>query len=221
MREKQKKKELEERLAQLQGQMIMGGTKDNLQQTTAFRAALKEQRDRIRKEYESKLKAIEREREGIEEERAQVDRYKQLLLKQRDIMIALTQRLNERDEQIMALQDELDAYDRHQKGKWSTDYADNNRERILMFTCRPGNKNAELEEKLDEKTAALIHLQRVTIEHNAKSPEKSNELSKALGDWAIRRAPCLSLVTQCTSSSSNRRHRSRFRLKCRSVSQFR
>lgn len=34
----------------------------------------------------------------------QVDRYKQLLLKQRDIMIALTARLNERDEQIMALQ---------------------------------------------------------------------------------------------------------------------
>ena len=46
----------------------------------------------------------------IEEEKAQVDRYKQLLLKQRDIMIALTQRLNERDEQIVALQDELDAY---------------------------------------------------------------------------------------------------------------
>ena len=34
----------------------------------------------------------------------QVDRYKQLLLKQRDIMIALTQRLVERDEQIMSLQ---------------------------------------------------------------------------------------------------------------------
>jgi hypothetical protein len=33
-----------------------------------------------------------------------VDRYKQLLLKQRDIMIALTARLNERDEQIMTLQ---------------------------------------------------------------------------------------------------------------------
>ena len=52
----------------------------------------------------------ERERETIEEEKAQVDRYKQLLLKQRDIMIALTQRLVERDEQIMSLQDELDAY---------------------------------------------------------------------------------------------------------------
>lgn len=54
--------------------------------------------------------AQERERETIEEEKAQVDRYKQLLLKQRDIMIALTQRLVERDEQIMSLQDELDAY---------------------------------------------------------------------------------------------------------------
>ena len=45
----------------------------------------------------------------------QVDRYKQLLLKQRDIMIALTARLNERDEQILTLQEELEAYDVHQK----------------------------------------------------------------------------------------------------------
>jgi kinesin family protein 3/17 len=34
----------------------------------------------------------------------QVDFVKELLLKQRDIMIALTQRLCERDEQILALQ---------------------------------------------------------------------------------------------------------------------
>lgn len=30
-------------------------------------------------------------------------------------MIALTQRLNERDEQILAMQEELEAYDRHQR----------------------------------------------------------------------------------------------------------
>lgn len=44
-----------------------------------------------------------------------MDRYKQLLLKQRDIMIALTTRLNERDETIIQLQEELDAYDRIHK----------------------------------------------------------------------------------------------------------
>ena len=41
-----------------------------------------------------------------------MDRYKQLLLKQRDIMIALTTRLNERDDTIIQLQEELEAYDR-------------------------------------------------------------------------------------------------------------
>ena len=46
---------------------------------------------------------------------SQVDRYKALLVKQRDIMIALTGRLNERDEQLLRLQEELEAYDSHQK----------------------------------------------------------------------------------------------------------
>jgi tRNA G18 (ribose-2'-O)-methylase SpoU len=133
MREKQEKKRLEERITMLQSQVIMGGADKtnigNWQEVPAFRNALKEHQERIRAEYDSRLAELEKERETIEEEKAQVDRYKQLLLKQRDIMILLTQRLNERDEQIMALQDELDAYDRHQR---------------------------ELEEKLDEKTAALI-----------------------------------------------------------------
>ncbi|KAH7488319.1 uncharacterized protein KRP23_2270 [Phytophthora ramorum] len=169
MREKEEKKRLEQRISALTSQMLMsnqrrltpsigaglGGEGDV--EDPLIRDAIKEHQDRIRQEYECRLADLEKERETIEEEKAQVDRYKQLLLKQRDIMIALTQRLNERDEQITALQDELDAYDRHQK---------------------------ELEEKLDEKTAHLIHLQRVAMEHNASSPGKIDaELLKALGDW--------------------------------------
>lgn len=118
---------------------------------------MKEQQEKLSKEYEFKLADLERERESIEEEKAQVDRYKQLLLKQRDIMIALTQRLVERDEQIMALQDELDAYDRHHK---------------------------ELEEKLDEKTAMLIKFQRISMEINTSSPYKNEELNQALASWS-------------------------------------
>lgn len=59
-----------------------------------------------------KMQEIEKERIQIEEDKQQVDRYKQLLLKQRDIMIALTSRLNERDETIIQLQEELEAYDK-------------------------------------------------------------------------------------------------------------
>ena len=46
---------------------------------------------------------------------AQADRYRGLLLRQRDIMTALTGRLNERDEQLLRLQEEVEAYDAHQK----------------------------------------------------------------------------------------------------------
>ena len=172
MREKEEKKRLEQRIAMLMGQMIKGdksqeetATGDAIvqQQATglgsegeqggqAFHVMMKEQQEKLRQEYDGKLAEIERERESIEEEKAQVDRYKQLLLKQRDIMIALTQRLVERDEQIMALQDELDAYDRHHK---------------------------ELEEK-DEKTALLIKFQRISLEMNTSSPFKNEELSAAL-----------------------------------------
>ena len=61
------------------------------------------------------MQEIERERCLIEEDKAQADKLKQLLMKQRDIMIALTSRLNERDETIIQLQEELDAYDRIHK----------------------------------------------------------------------------------------------------------
>jgi kinesin family protein 3/17 len=52
-------------------------------------------------------------------------------------MIALTARLNERDEQIMTLQEELEAYDRHQR---------------------------LLEDNLDSKTAEIIQLRRAALE---------------------------------------------------------
>lgn len=46
------------------------------------------------------MNELEKERHTIEEDKAQVDRYKQLLVKQRDIMIALTARLNEKHETV-------------------------------------------------------------------------------------------------------------------------
>jgi hypothetical protein len=64
-------------------------------------------------DYAMRLDELDKERQVIEEDKAQVDRYKQLLLKQRDIMLNLTTRLNERDETILQLQEEIDAYDAH------------------------------------------------------------------------------------------------------------
>lgn len=54
--------------------------------------------------------------EGVEEgsiDEQNLDRYKRLLLKQREIMIALTQRLVERDEQIVRLKEQLNGKSKH------------------------------------------------------------------------------------------------------------
>lgn len=128
--EKEEKRKLEKRIKEMSSQLLVGGRK--VEDTPQFRHAVAEQ-ERICKEYAAKLSELEKERSTIEEDKAQVDRYKQLLLKQRDIMIALTQRLHERDEAIIALQDEFDKYDRR---------------------C------AELEDALDQKTAQCLALQR-------------------------------------------------------------
>ncbi|KIZ07666.1 Osmotic avoidance abnormal protein 3 [Monoraphidium neglectum] len=138
MREKEEKRQLEAKIASMQGQLLIGGTKP--EDSPTFRTLLAKEHKRIRGEYESRLRELEAERQLFEEDLAQVDRYKQLLLKQRDIMIALTARLNERDEQIMTLQEELEAYDKHQR---------------------------LLEDQLDGKTAELIGLRRAALEAEA------------------------------------------------------
>jgi hypothetical protein len=121
MLEREEKMRLEEKIRLMNSQMLTGGKK--IEETPQFRVALEKKHKQIREFYDEKLKEIERERNQIEEEKTQVDRYKQLLIKQRDIMIALTNRLNERDETIIQLQEELDAYDKiHRETEANIEY---------------------------------------------------------------------------------------------------
>ena len=74
MFEKEEKKRLEEKIKMMNSQLLIGGKK--IEDTPQFRSALEEKQKLIRQEYEMKLQDIERERNMIEEDKAQVDRYK-------------------------------------------------------------------------------------------------------------------------------------------------
>ncbi|PSC74516.1 Kinesin-II 95 kDa subunit [Micractinium conductrix] len=150
MRHKQAMAALQTRIASMQSQLLVGGQK--IEDTPQFRTMLAKEQARIRQQYEDRLRELESERQSVQEDKAQAERYKALLLKQRDIMIGLTQRLNERDEQILALQAELEAYDSHQK---------------------------KLEDALDQKTAELIALRRAAMEHNSKAAVRDAALDRA------------------------------------------
>jgi kinesin family protein 3/17 len=112
--EKEEKRRLEERIRMMSSQLILGGKK--VEDTPQFILALEEKQVALKQEYEIKLRELEKERHQIEDDKVQIDRYKQLLLRQRDIMIALTVRLNERDETILLLQDELETIEKRSKG---------------------------------------------------------------------------------------------------------
>eukprot|EP01079_Euglenida_sp_SAG-EU17-18_P003130 gene3130-607_t len=107
-------------------------------------------------------------RQAADEERQAVhlaDKYKTLLLKQRDIMIALTARLNEKDESILGLQEEIDAYDMQHR---------------LM------------EEMLDRKTANLVPIESGSSlghsgsSHDADSPAGSSSAAVLSPEEKVR-----------------------------------
>ena len=93
---------LEKKIKALRSQMLVGG--QEIEDTPQFQSALEEKQRLIRMEYEGKLGELERESQQLQDDKVHVERYKHLLLKQRDIMIGLTSRLNERDETIISMQ---------------------------------------------------------------------------------------------------------------------
>jgi len=94
----------------MNSQVILGGHK--IEETPQFKNALAEKHSKLLKEFDLKFKDVEKERQQLEIDKAEVEKYKQLLLRQRDIMIQLTNKLNERDEALVQFQEEVDAYDK-------------------------------------------------------------------------------------------------------------
>jgi len=107
---REEKKSLEKKIEMMNSQMIAGGHK--IEDTLIFKTALQNQHNLLVKEFDKKIHELSKEKQQEEEDKQQVMRYKQLLLKQRDIMIALTTKLNERDDTIEQLHEEVDAYDK-------------------------------------------------------------------------------------------------------------
>jgi len=105
IQEKQEKVILEQKL---KGMGIPEFTEEEIQNTPQFKSAFEKAVKELEK---TKFAELEREKEAIQHDKQNIERYKQLLLRQRDIMIGLTTRLNERDEYISQLQQDLDTYD--------------------------------------------------------------------------------------------------------------
>jgi kinesin family protein 3/17 len=93
---------LQGRIAAMQSQLLVGGQR--VEETPAFRTLLAAEQARIRGTYDARVAELEAERAGMAAGRAAAERLRALLLKQRDVMVALSQRLGERDGEVLELQ---------------------------------------------------------------------------------------------------------------------
>ena len=96
--ERNEKLKLENKLRLMNLQMIKGGEK--IEETPQFKSALQEKQTLLEKDFQQRIKQIEKEKEQIEDSKSQVEAYNKLLYQQRDIMNKLTISLNEKDELI-------------------------------------------------------------------------------------------------------------------------
>ena len=91
----------------MNSQLLIGGT-HKMEDTPQFRSALEKRQLMLMKEFDQKLQEFDSDRDTIDHD----FKYKTLLLKQRDIMVALTTKLNERDEALVQLQDQVEVYEK-------------------------------------------------------------------------------------------------------------
>ena len=130
---------LQNRITSMQSQLLIGGQK--VEDTPAFRTLLAAEQSRIREQYAVRLAELENERRSVAEDRAAAERLKSLLLKQRDVMVALTQRLAERDKEVLELQAAVEAAE---------------------------GRSKEAEDTLDNRMAELIAARKSAVVHDAK-----------------------------------------------------
>lgn len=62
----------------------------------------------IREQYEAKIEELEFARQAAEDEKDEVEGYKDLLTKQREVMVSLSRRLAERDARIIELEEDIE-----------------------------------------------------------------------------------------------------------------
>ena len=109
LEEREERKKLERKISMMNSQFISGGHK--MEETQNIKSTIETHQNLLIQEFDKKIQDLSRDKETAEVDKQKVERYKSLLLKQRDIMIQLTEKLNERDDIIDELHDEIEVYD--------------------------------------------------------------------------------------------------------------
>ena len=103
--ERDEKQRLEEKIKMMNLQMITGGQK--IEDNPQFQTALQEKQSKLEENFKQKLMEIEKEREQLEDSKAQVEAYNKLLYNQRGVVDELISSSKQKDEQISKMESQI------------------------------------------------------------------------------------------------------------------
>ena len=85
-----------------------------IEKTPQFISAIEERQNTLLKEFDNKLQEFQKNnnKDININNNEEIERYKELILKQREMMSTLTKKLNDRDETILQLQEDIEVYEK-------------------------------------------------------------------------------------------------------------
>ena len=115
-----------------------------IEKTPQFISALEKKQNSLLKEFDNKLQEFQKEKNKNSNNNEEIERYKQLILKQREMMSALTKKVNERDEMILQLQEDNEVYEKIIEQQDANIFLLNQNFKNLIDYCQNTIKNNDL-----------------------------------------------------------------------------
>ena len=150
-KERDEKKNLENKIEIINKDFEKYKNNNNIQieKTPQFISAIEEKQNSLLKEFDNKLQEFQRENNkninnNINNNNEEIERYKQLILKQREMMSTLTKKINERDETILQLQEDNEAYEKINEQLDNYIFLLNQNFKNLIEYCQQKSKNDDI-----------------------------------------------------------------------------
>ena len=118
-----------------------------IEKTPEFISALEKKQNSLLKEFDIKLQEFQRESNKniiVNNNKEEIERYKQLILKEREMMSTLTNKINEREETILQLQEDNEVFEKINEQQDNYIFLLNQNFKNLIEYCQQKIKNDDV-----------------------------------------------------------------------------
>ena len=157
----------------------------DIEKTPQFISALEKRQNALLKEFDNKLQEFQRENILINNnnninnknnDNEEIERYKQLILKDREMMSTLTKKINEREEAILQLQEDNEVFEKINEQQDNYIFLLNQNFTNLIEYCKQkiGSNDTNLQKYINTYKKINSDINNIKLENNNNDKNKKN-----------------------------------------------